>query len=121
MRGMSIGGVAHGMGMRPSAIRYYEKLGLLPPPPRVNGRRQYDEKVLERLAMVRFASHVGFSIAETKLLLGGVEGRPPPARWRKLAREKAAQVEEFIASPPPLRNTPLDTPTHQCPLLVDPH
>jgi MerR family transcriptional regulator, redox-sensitive transcriptional activator SoxR len=85
MAGMNIGEVARKMGLRSSAIRYYERLGLIPKAPRVSGRRRYDERVLERLAMVRFAKHVGFSVAEIKVLLGGVEGRPPTERWRKLA------------------------------------
>src|SRR5262245_51747656 len=89
MPGMSIGEVARRMGLRPSAIRYYERLGLIPKAPRLSGRRRYDERVLERLAMVRFAQHVGFSIAEIKVLLGGVEGRPPTERWRKLAAAKS--------------------------------
>jgi MerR family transcriptional regulator, redox-sensitive transcriptional activator SoxR len=84
------------MGLRSSAIRYYERLGLIPNAPRVSGRRWYDERVLERLAMVRFAKHVGFSIAEIKVLLRGVDGRPPPERWRKLAAEKVAQVDAFV-------------------------
>ncbi len=75
MAGMSIGEVARKMGLRSSAIRYYERLGLIPKAPRVSGRRRYDERVLERLAMVRFAKHVGFSIAEIKVLLRGVDGR----------------------------------------------
>src|SRR5262249_33073589 len=94
---MSIGEVARRMGLRSSAIRYYEKLGLIPKPPRVSGRRRYDERVLERLAMVRFAKHVGFSVTEIKVLLGGVEGRPPTERWRKLAAGKVAQVDAFLA------------------------
>src|SRR5436190_22084530 len=95
MRGMSIGEVARKMGLRSSAIRYYEKLGLIPKAPRLSGRRRYDERVLERLAIVRFANHVGFSIDEIKVLLRGVDGRPPPARWRKLAAEKVAQDDAF--------------------------
>src|SRR5258708_26652994 len=66
MAGMSIGEVARKMGLRSSAIRYYERLGLIPKAPRVSGRRRYDDRVLERLAMVRFAKHVGFSVAEIK-------------------------------------------------------
>src|SRR5712692_5740499 len=119
MRGMGIGEVARRVGMQPSAIRYYEKLGLLPPASRVGGRRQYDGQVLERLAMVRFATHVGFSIAETKLLLDGVNGRPPPARWRKLASAKAAQVDEFIAFATAVRTMLQDTLNQQCPKLVE--
>ena len=52
MRGMRIGEVARKMGLRSSAIRYYEKLGLIPKAPRLSGRRRYDERVLERLACV---------------------------------------------------------------------
>ena len=101
---MSIGEVARKMGLRSSAIRYYEKLGLIPKAPRLSGRRRYDERVLERLAMVRFAKHVGFSIAEIKVLLRGVDGRPLPERWRKLAAEKVAQVDAFVTQARTIRN-----------------
>jgi MerR family transcriptional regulator, redox-sensitive transcriptional activator SoxR len=119
VQGMSIGEVARKAGLRTSAIRYYEKLGLLPRPSRVGGRRRYDDRVLERLAMVRFAKHVGFSIAEAKLLLDGVEGRPPTERWKKLAREKAAQVDEFIAQAGVVRKMLQETLDHKCPKLVE--
>src|SRR5262245_13435300 len=118
MRGMSIGEVARKMGLRSSAIRYYEKLGLIPKAPRLSGRRRYDEGVLERLAMVRFAKHVGFSIAEIKALLRGVGGRPPPERWRKLAAEKVAQVDAFVVQARTIRQLLSETLDFQCPKLV---
>ena len=59
MFGLSIGEVAHRAGIRSSTIHYYERLGLLPKPPRTNGRRRYDESILERLAIVQFASGWG--------------------------------------------------------------
>src|SRR5262249_47494449 len=116
---MSIGEVARKMGLRSSAIRYYEKLGLIPRVPRLSGRRRYDERVLERLAMVRFVKQVGFSIAEIKVLLRGVEGRPPPERWRKLAAEKAAQVDAFLAQAHTIRKMLSETLEFQCPKLVE--
>jgi len=116
MRGMSIGEVARKMGLRSSAIRYYEKLGLIP---RLSGRRRYDERVLERLAMVRFAKHVGFSIAEIKVLLRGVDGRPPPERWRKLAAEKVAQVDALVVQARTIRQLLSETLDFQCPKLVE--
>ena len=119
MARMSIGDVARKAGLNPSAIRYYERLGLLPRPPRASGRRQYGDDVLERLAVVRFAKHVGFSIAEIKLLLDGVHGRPPTERWRRLARAKAAQVDEFIAHARIVRKMLQETLDHQCPKLVE--
>src|SRR5215471_19118814 len=119
MAGMSIGEVARKMGLRSSAIRYYERLGLLPKAPRVSGRRRYDERVLERLAMVRFAKHVGFSVAEIKVLLSGVQGRPPTERWRKLAAGKVAEVDAFVAHARGIREMLADTLVHQCPKLVE--
>jgi DNA-binding transcriptional MerR regulator len=93
---MSIGEVARRAGVRPSAIRYYEKLGVLPRPVRVSGPRRYDDRVVERLAMVRFARHVGLSMAEIGRLLAGVPGRPPTHRWRRIARARVAEVEGAI-------------------------
>jgi MerR family redox-sensitive transcriptional activator SoxR len=119
MTAMTIGEVARRSGLRPSAIRYYEALGLLPKPPRAGGRRRYDDDVLKRLAMVRFAKHVGFSVEEVKLLLDGVNGRPPTERWRRLARAKAKQVAEFIAHATTVQTMLLDTLGHQCPKLVE--
>jgi MerR family redox-sensitive transcriptional activator SoxR len=116
---MTIGEVARRSGLRPSAIRYYEALGLLPKPRRAGGRRRYDDDVLKRLAMVRFAKHVGFSMEEVKLLLDGVHGRPPTERWRKLARAKAKEVAEFIAHATTVQTMLLDTLGHQCPKLVE--
>jgi MerR family redox-sensitive transcriptional activator SoxR len=116
---MNIGEVARRAGLRPSAIRYYERLGLLPKPPRKGGRRQYGDDTMQRLAMVRFAKHVGFSMTEVKLLLDGVHGRPPTERWRKLAREKAKEVDEFIAHATIVQKMLLETLSQQCPKLVE--
>ena len=63
---LAIGEVAQRAGVRPSTIRYYESIGLLPPPARVNGRRRYDAAVLERLRIVRTAQEVGFTLDEIR-------------------------------------------------------
>jgi MerR family redox-sensitive transcriptional activator SoxR len=97
MDGMTIGEVARRSGVRPSALRYYESVGVLPAPERVNGRRRYEGGVLEMLAVVRFARRAGFSIAEIRTFLHGFpEGTPPPERWRWLAHEKLPEVEALI-------------------------
>ncbi len=49
MPDLSIGEIAGRAGIRPSAIRYYERVGLLPKPPRARGRRRYDETILDRM------------------------------------------------------------------------
>jgi len=69
--------------------------------------------------MVRFAKHVGFTVAEIKVLLAGVEGRPPTERWRKLAAEKVAQVDAFVAQARMIRKMLSETLDFQCPKLVE--
>ena len=101
MGNMSIGEVAQRAGVRPSALRYYESIGVLPTPERENGRRRYDgevlREVLDRLAVVRVAQQAGFTISEIRMLLDGFsEDTPPSERWRVLAREKLPEVEALV-------------------------
>ena len=119
MSTLSIGEVARRSDLRASAIRYYEKLGLLAKPPRVSGRRQYDGQVLERLAIVRFAKHVGFSIAEITQLLDGTRKRPPPERWRKMANDKITDLDAFIAQAETVRRMLQKSLHNRCPRLVE--
>lgn len=98
MGSLAIGEVARQAGVRPSAIRYYESLGLLPPPERINGRRRYGPEVLRRLAVVRMAQEAGFTLAETRTLFDGFAADAPASvRWRALAARKLAEVEALIA------------------------
>jgi MerR family redox-sensitive transcriptional activator SoxR len=119
MSEISIGEAARKSGLRPSAIRYYEKLGLLAKASRVNGRRRYDHQILGRLAIVRFARHVGFTLTETKLLLDGFDMRPPSQRWHALARSKLTQLDELIAEAKKIRELLEETVQHKCPKLAE--
>ena len=97
MAEMTIGEAARRAGVRPSALRYYESIGVLPSPKRVSGRRRYDDQVLELLAVVRVAQQAGFAMAEIRTLLHGFSAETPPsARWRALASEKLPEVEALI-------------------------
>lgn len=91
---MLIGEIARDAGVRPSAIRYYERLGLLPSPPRRGGRRDYDRDVLLRLEVIRFARETGFTLREIRRL---VTGRPYSAGLRSLAETKLGDLEAIIA------------------------
>lgn len=96
--GMSIGEVARRAGLQPSAIRYYESLGLLPEPPRVGGKRRYDASVLEWLSLIALAREAGFTMAEIKRLVTGfTPGTRPAARWRELATRKLAEIDAMVA------------------------
>jgi MerR family transcriptional regulator, redox-sensitive transcriptional activator SoxR len=98
MSALSIGEVARRAGVRPSAIRYYEKVGLLTPPPREHGQRRYAPSVLHALMVIRYAKRAGFTIAETKHLIGGfAPDVPASARWRVLALRKEGELAVLIA------------------------
>jgi MerR family redox-sensitive transcriptional activator SoxR len=98
MSRLSISDVARQMRLRPSAIRYYEKLGILPAPERVSGRRRYDQTVLYRLAVVQQARHAGFTLDEIRALFFGFQdGTRAEARWHKLAHSKLAELNALAA------------------------
>ena len=65
---LTISMVACHAGVRPSAIRYYESVDLLPLPRRVSGRRRYGPEVLPRLALIAAAQRMGFTIADIRTL-----------------------------------------------------
>ena len=90
----SISEVASRLGVRPSAIRYYEQVGVLPRPGRVSGRRQYDDDALCWLAVVRRAQEAGFTLDEIRTLFFGF-GRTTPlsARWKKIATAKIVELD----------------------------
>ena len=94
---LTISAVARQAGMRPSALRYYESVGLLPVPARVSGRRRYGPEVLPRLALIAAAQQMGFTVAEIGTLLHGFSpDTPASARWRVLAAQKLPAVEALI-------------------------
>lgn len=95
---LSIGEVARRAGVAPSAIRYYERVGLLPAPARNGGRRTYAPEVLDLLAAIGVAKSAGFSLAEVRRLMDGFAvGTPPSARWAALAEEKLRELDELAA------------------------
>jgi MerR family redox-sensitive transcriptional activator SoxR len=95
---MKIGELAAQSGLAPSAIRYYEKLGLLPPAERLGGQRRYASEALDRVLLIRFAGEMDFTLAEIKLFLNGFrEGTPVSARWRKLTTRKIAELQQRLA------------------------
>lgn len=98
LKGLSIGEVARRARLRPSALRYYEQVGLISPQPRAGGRRQYDARVFNTLAVIEYAKRSGFSIAEAQLLLSGFGTQvSPSARWRTLAMRKQKELDQVIA------------------------
>lgn len=94
---MTIGELAARAGLAPSAIRYYEKAGLLQAPPRANGRRIYREDAAHQLMIICFAKATGFTLTEIKLLLHGFPPKTTAsARWKKMAHGKIVELETIL-------------------------
>jgi MerR family transcriptional regulator, redox-sensitive transcriptional activator SoxR len=94
---MKIGAVAKNAGIRPSAIRFYERVGVLPPASRKSGQRHFGSDVTRHLAVIQFARKAGFTIAEIKVLFNSFEQvKPASVRWQELAQKKWTEMESQI-------------------------
>ncbi len=97
MRQWSISEIGRQVGLRASAIRYYEQIGILEPARRVSGQRRYDETVLYRLAVVRRAQDSGFTLDEVRQLFFGFSAATPVSkRWKKIAEQKIVELDARI-------------------------
>jgi MerR family redox-sensitive transcriptional activator SoxR len=95
---MRIGELARRVGLRSSAIRYYEGLGLLQPARRSSGRREYGDETVNRLRLLQAVQRVGFTLAETRALLPTLTAMSGPRRhWRDIAAAKLRELDETIA------------------------
>jgi len=87
---LPIGAVAQGSGLTVETIRYYERIGLLPRPARIDRRiRRYEPAVLARLTFIARAKALGLSLAEIReLVTAGPNG------CEKVHRALASHLEE---------------------------
>lgn len=87
-----IGELARRTGVATSALRYYERIGLLSPAERVGQRRHYPPSSAERVALIRLCQDAGFTLAEIGRLLDGWS-----RAWGRLAERKIAELDARIA------------------------
>jgi MerR family redox-sensitive transcriptional activator SoxR len=91
---MTIGEVAKKTGLRASAIRFYERAGLLPKPVRSFGRRRYDDRIFDRIAVLERAKACGFTLTEIGILFHD-QGRHS-MKWRRIAEKKIAELDTAL-------------------------
>ncbi|GHO44149.1 MerR family transcriptional regulator [Ktedonospora formicarum] len=98
MEELSIGEVAKSVGIRASAIRYYESIQLLPEPRRVSGQRRYDQSTIDTLKFIQTARHLGFTLTEIQSLLEEQrkEQAPLSTRWQALVYHKLDEIQSII-------------------------
>lgn len=86
-----IGELARRTGVATSALRYYERIGLLSPAERVGQRRHYPPSSAERVALIRLCQDAGFTLTEIGRLLDGWS-----RAWGRLAERKIAELDARI-------------------------
>jgi MerR family redox-sensitive transcriptional activator SoxR len=86
--------IAKVSGVASSALRYYERCGLISAGIKISGRRHYDAEVLHRLSVIKVCQAMGFSLTEIADMLD-TNARPDGA-WRDLALRRLIEIEEQI-------------------------
>lgn len=90
MTDLSIGELAAETSTPPSTLRFYERKGLLPAPPRVGGQRRYPPAAADRVLAIRLWQRAGFTIADINGLLADRQRRDA---WQQTVRTKLADLK----------------------------
>ncbi|HZC24665.1 MAG TPA: heavy metal-responsive transcriptional regulator [Candidatus Binatia bacterium] len=97
---LTIGRLAKAAGINLETVRYYERWGLLPKPPRSSsGYRLFPSEAARRLRFIKHAQELGFSLKEIRELLAlRISPRTSSAEIRKRAKAKIRNIEDKIKS-----------------------
>ena len=103
---LTVSEVAHRSGFAASALRYYEREGLIHATRTMGGQRRYTRSVLRRIAFIRAASNVGLSLEEVREELGRLpENRTPTkADWARISAHWRRRLDEQMAALEALRD-----------------
>ena len=92
-----IGEVARRAGIRPSAIRYYESIGLLPEPERISGRRRYPVEIVRTLSIIGAAQRAGLSLDDVRELLVSSDANSGVSELlRAIAQRRLPEIDAVI-------------------------
>src|SRR5215510_4938139 len=91
---IAIGELARRTGLASSALRYYERVGLLSPATRAGGRRHYARSSAERVALIQLCQDAGFTLGEVRALLAAGNRR---GRWVRFAQAKLRELDSRIS------------------------
>ena len=124
---LSIGEVARLAGRRPSSIRYYEEIGLLPAAARVGGRRVYSPDIVRTLAVIETGQRAGLTLEEIKALLAASpDDAAAIERLRDVAERKLPEIKALSERSQLVRDwleyaARCECPSlDECPLFDDP-
>src|ERR1039457_1948545 len=95
---LTVGEIARRSGFADSAVRYYERLGLLPATRTSGGQRRFERSTLRRLAFIRAARNIGLSLDEVAAALASLPSGRTPTRsdWSRLSRGWRYRLDDPI-------------------------
>jgi MerR family mercuric resistance operon transcriptional regulator len=98
MKTLTIGKLAEQTGVNIATVRYYERRGLIPKPPRKkSGYREYSDETVKRILFIKHAKELGFSLKEiAELLFLKLDRKTPCSEIKKRADKKIQDIEEKI-------------------------
>src|SRR5262245_61273283 len=118
---LPIGAAAARLGLNPSALRYYDELGLVRPATRAGGRRMYGPDELRRLAFIQIMQRLG-----VRLDAAGAVLDEPGDRWRGMVREKIDELDELITLARAAKDflshaldCPAEHPVTECKVMIE--
>jgi DNA-binding transcriptional MerR regulator len=106
---MKISEAAGAARVNVQTLRYYERRGLLPEPPRTDsGHRDYDRESVQIVRFIKSAQELGFTLAEIRdLLVVRSSGRDDREQVRRTAERRLHDIEDRISRLDALRSTML--------------
>jgi MerR family redox-sensitive transcriptional activator SoxR len=103
---LTVGDVAARSGFAPSALRFYERVGLVAASRTAGGQRRYPRSVLRRLAFIRAARHVGLGLEEIREAFADLPSARTPTRadWTRISKHWRRRLDDEIAALEALRD-----------------
>lgn len=103
---LTVSEVSHRSGHAASALRYYERAGLIEASRTGGGQRRYERSVLRRLAFIRAARNVGLSLEEIRLELDQLPASrtPTKADWSRISHDWRRRLDDQIEALQALRD-----------------
>lgn len=103
---LTVGEIARRSGFADSAVRYYERLGLLPATRTSGGQRRFERSTLRRLAFIRAARNIGLTLDEVGAALASLPAGRTPTRadWSRLSRGWRERLDDQIKALVALRD-----------------
>ena len=97
LRNLTVSDVAREGGVAPSAVRFYERYGVITATRTSGNQRRFDESAGCRIRVAKLAQSVGLSLREIAVVFATLPDDPEPADWGRVASELVDDAERRIA------------------------